>query len=97
MILIPDNASISLLAKLHPFVVANKPQTQSVIYELTGKQKTDERRWAKLAGERRFPASSEDDKLMPLIKRQHQMNRSWMHIRTDLPSDYYTSNPLFVK
>ncbi len=75
MILIPDNASISLLAKLHPFIIANKPQTQAVYQELTGKDRRDELRYAKIAGEWRHPSTNELDKMTDVIITQHQTNR----------------------
>ena len=81
--------------KLHPFMVCYRPHGTAVYQDLSHKDRMNERELAHLAGEWRHPAVGEDLPLMTLIKTQHQMNRSWHHIRTDLPDDYYTSNPLF--
>ena len=86
---------ISMLCKLQPFVSATRPHGRAAYQDLFGADRRLERHYAHIANEWRHPACGEDDKLMDVIRTQHQMNRSWMHIRTDLPDDYFTSNPLF--
>ena len=79
MIIIPEDATVSLLAKLHPFITANKPQTQATYLELTGKDRRLELRYAKISGEWRHPSTNELDKMTDVIMTQHQTNRSWQH------------------
>ena len=73
----------SLYCKLHPFIIANRAQTQATIYELTGSERRRELHIAHDAGEWRHPACGEDDKLMDLVRHQHQMHRSWKYIPRD--------------
>ena len=77
------NGDFSLYCKLHPFIIANRPQTQATISELTQTERFQELEYAHLAGEWRHPACGEDDKLMDVVRTQHQTTRSWQCDRVD--------------
>ena len=79
MIIIPEDATVSLLAKLHPFLQAHKPHITAVYQDLSHKNRLLERHYAHILGEWRHPALAEDDKAMDVIRHQHQTNRSWQH------------------
>ena len=87
---------LSMLCKLHPFVAATRPHGTAAYQDLDGADRIRERHYAHIAGEWRHPACGEDDKTMDVVIEQHQTHRSWMMLTSDLPSDYYTSNPLYI-
>ena len=70
-------------AQLHPFVQCYKTHGVATYLMLSGKDRRLERDYAHLAGEWRHPACGEDDKLMDLVHKQHQMHRSWKATPSD--------------
>ena len=86
---------IDMLCKLQPFVSATRPHGCASYQLLFGTDRRLERHYAHMLGEWRHPACS-DDKAMDVVVDQHQTHRSWMMLTSDLPSDYYTSNPLYI-
>ncbi len=76
--------TVSDAAKLHPFITAHKPHGFASYQLLQGKDRRDERRYAKLAGEWKHPACGELDKMTDVIITQHQTNRSWQHCYCNL-------------
>ena len=86
---------VPMLCKLQPFVSATRPHGKAAYQMLFGADRRLERHYAHIAGEWRHPACSDDDKAMDVITEQHQTHRSWMMLTSDLPDDYFTSNPLY--
>jgi hypothetical protein len=86
---------LPMLCKLQPFVSATRPHGKATYQLLFGADRRLERHYAHIAGEWRHPAVGEDDKAMDVITEQHQTHRSWMMLTSDLPDDYFTSNPLY--
>ena len=66
-------------AQLHPFVQCYKPAGMATHQMLLPHERRFERHLAHIAGEWRHPACGEDDKLMDVVRKQHQTNRSWEH------------------